>query len=81
MSYATPVERVSYVGAAILCGTGVLLMMVAGCFLIGVLIFTEKSGSWRDREVMLATALYACCLGCAGTALVVLVMGVRRALR
>lgn len=82
MSYATPYPAPSsYWGAAVLCLTGVGLMVVAGCFLVGVLILTEKGMDWQMREVLLATVLYVLCFGSAAGATVLLVMGARRALK
>lgn len=82
MAYATPAPRASsYWGAAILCLTGVAMMVVAGCFLIGVLLVTESNRPWTTRQTILSMVLYGMGFLSAGAAAALLVIGTRRALK
>ena len=81
LPYATPDHRRSYWPAAILCATGLGLIVLGGCFTIGILLLTEVPSGWAQRHVMLALVLYGCCGGCFAGAVAVLRMGIRLALK
>ncbi len=81
LAYATPEPRISYWPAFILCLTGLGLILLGGCFTIGVLLLSEKPGPWNSRELVLSSVLYFACSLCFVAAAIVLVIGIRRALR
>jgi hypothetical protein len=81
LPYAQQSSRTSYWGAAVLCMSGLGLIALAGCFLIGVLILNNSSTPWTTRHLSLALVLYACSFTCLLAALVSLFLGYRRALQ
>lgn len=85
LPYATPDHRPSYVGAAVLCLTGLGLIALGGCFLIGILILIDSSRfsptPWTARHYILLNVLYTLCFACVAGAVTVLFLGIKRALR
>jgi hypothetical protein len=83
--YATPDHRPSYIGAAVLCLTALGLIVLAGCFLIGILILIGETSApqvtWTARHYLFSAVLYLLCFACAATAALLLVLGVRRAMK
>lgn len=65
IQYATPTVGKSYWPAAIFCMTGLGLIVVGGCFLIGVMIITgsASTGGLNGHQKILMMVLY-CLAGC-----------------
>lgn len=73
-------------GAALLCWTGLGLIFLGGCFMIGILAmmtpgFSGQAPTWRLHHTIFAAALYATALGCFSAAAWTIFLGCRRALR
>ena len=85
--YAAPMPRVRnpvWVGAIIL-GAGVIMVVLAGCFLLGavrVVMWSRHTGNSQDAVLLsLLAMLYLCCLMSFGAAGVLLTKGTRSLLR
>ena len=82
LPYATPSAGSGSptVAASVIAGIGLALVVLGGCFLIGVLGCVSSTGNASFGLVMLTIVLYLLAFACFGGALWLLFIGVRRLL-
>jgi hypothetical protein len=64
--------------ATVIAGLGIALIVLGGCFLIGVLLCINGSSGGGAGQFPLLIVLYLLAFACFGGALVLLFMGVKR---
>lgn len=87
IAYATPAHRRSYWAEAILCFTGLGLIFLGGCFLIGIGFIYGIFGlpnapiTWTAGTVFFASILYALSFGSILSAVWLIALAVRRLMK
>lgn len=82
LPYATPSVRAGSptVAATVIACLGIALILLGGCFLIGVLMCVEGGGAAGAGQILLIIVLYLLAFACFGGALWLLFIAVRRLL-
>lgn len=80
LPYATPAVRAGSptAAAALVSGVGLGLIVLGGCFLIGVLICGDSPRAGAFELSLLAVVLYILAFACFGGAVCLLFIGIRR---